>query len=74
MKIISYGVTSTKGFERCENEREQRKRMKQLHQEKIQPIPLVLVEGLPGQNTARWLEFNKYKKLLKKEEIEHGNK
>lgn len=65
MKIIKYATASKRGFEQFETEIEQRKHMKGLHKVGILPVPCVLVEGIPGEAAAKWLELNKYKKLIK---------
>ena len=72
MKVIKYATASKHGFEQFEKEIEQRKHMKELHKRGVQPVPCVLVEGIPGEAAAKWLELNKYKKLIK-EDIANGN-
>lgn len=72
MKIIGYATASKLGFEKQQSEVEWRKRMKELHQLKIPFTPRVLVEGLPGEKEAKWLNSNEYNRLRKKEESKNG--
>lgn len=67
MKIIGYATASKLGFERQDSEVSWRKHMKELHQMKVPFTPRVLVEGLPGEKDAKWLNSNEYYRLKKKE-------
>lgn len=67
MKIIGYATASKLGFEKYNDEISWRKRMKELHQQEILFTPRVLVEGLPGEKEAKWLNSNDYNRLRKKE-------
>ena len=71
MKIIKYAVASKLGFEHFQTEIDQRKHMKELHNKGVQPVPCVLVEGLPGEPKSKWLELSKYKKICK--EVENAS-
>ena len=67
MKIIGYAIASKLGFEKYNDEISWRKKMKELHQQNILFTPRVLVEGLPGEKEAKWMNSNEYNKLRKKE-------
>ena len=74
MKIIAYATASKYGFERQSSEVDFRKRMKELHQEKVPFTPRVLVEGLPGKSKAEWLNLNTFNRIKKKGgDVGNGN-
>ena len=66
MKIIGYATASKNGFERQTSEVEWRKHMKELHQLKVPFTPRVLVEGIPGEKEAKWMDSNQYNRIIKK--------
>lgn len=66
MKIIRFATASKYGFETFDKEVEWRKHMKQLHLEKVSFVPRVLVEGIPGEKEAQWMNSNEYNRIQKK--------
>ncbi|MBR2970042.1 MAG: hypothetical protein IKC49_03205 [Clostridia bacterium] len=72
MKVISYATNSKNGFQKV-SEEEFAPHMKELHRQKIAFIPMVLVEGIPGESKSKWITFNEYKKKIK-EGGEYGSK
>lgn len=68
MKALKFYTNSSCGHQTMYDQKMFSDHLRELHKRGVKTVPLVLVEGVPGEKSPKWMHYEEYKKLLKKEE------
>lgn len=68
MKAIRFLTISKYGKQSLLTQEDFSKHLRWLRKQGIRPFPQVLVEGLPGEEKPKWINYEQYKKLKKEEQ------